>query len=111
MKGIENMVILNFKSMNTIEILRCFKKLCEVDKLRLAINLLDSKYLHLDINKAKEIMAIEKRLVELSYETIINFNEHKYLVFLSAKFMELSEYDKNILVVEILANICEDFEY
>ena len=91
--------------MKTIEILGYFKKLCEVDKLRLAINLLESPYLHLDIDKAKEIQALEKRLVELGYETIFNYNENKYLVYLSAKWMELPEYDKGILVIEILKNI------
>ena len=91
--------------MKTIEILGYFKKLCEVDKLRLAINLLESPYLHLDIDKAKEIKRFEKRLSEWGYETIINFNEHKYLVYLSAKWLELSEYDKNVLVIDILDNI------
>ena len=105
MKGLVNMKILNFKSMKTIEILGYFKKLCEVDKLRLAINLLESPYLHLDIDKTKEIQALEQRLLALGYETIFNLNENKYLVYLSAKWLEISEYDKGILVIEMLEYI------
>jgi len=99
------MVILNYKSMKTLEISRHFKELREIDKLRFAIHLLESKYLHLDIDKGKEIQRLEKRLIELdnSYATIItNFSNYKYLTFLSAMFMELSEYNKNILVIEML---------
>ena len=33
------------------------------------------------------------------------YNEHKYLVYLSAQFMELSEYDKGVLVIDMLDNI------
>ena len=98
-------MILNYKSMKTLEILKCFKRLDEIDKLRLAIHLLESKYLHLDIDKNKEIQQLEKRLIELdsSYATTItNFSKYKVLTFLSAMFMELSEYNKNILVTEIL---------
>ena len=94
--------------MKTLEILRNFKRLCEVDKLKLAIHLLESKYLHLDIDKEREIQKLEKRLIELEptyATTITNFNKYKYLTFLSAQFMELSEYNKNILVIEILDNV------
>jgi len=101
------MKILNFKTMKTIEILGCFKKLCEVDKLRLAIHLLESKYLHLDIDKDEHIRKLEVKLIALndSYNSVTNFNEYKYLTYLSAMFMELSEYDKNALVLDMLENI------
>ena len=106
------MILLNYKSMKTLEILRCFKKLYKTDKLRLAIHLLESKYLHLDIDKNKHIQQLEEQLIELdpSYATTItNFNDYKYLTFLSAQFMELSEYNKNILVIEILQMLDEQF--
>jgi len=102
------MVILNFKTMKTIDILKHFKKLNEVDKLRLAIHLLESKYLHLDIDRDKEIHKLETKLIALdnSYATTItNFSKYETLTFLSAQFMELSEYDKSILVTEMLDNI------
>ena len=102
------MKILNFKTMKTIDILKYFKKLSEVDKLRLAIHLLESKYLHLDIDKDEGIQQLEAKLIALdsSYATTItNFSKYKILTFLSAQFMELPEYDKNILVIEMLDNI------
>ncbi|MDR0978663.1 MAG: hypothetical protein LBL91_01785 [Lachnospiraceae bacterium] len=91
--------------MKTIEILREFKKLSEIEKLRLTIHLLESNYLHLDIDKDKAIQKLEERLIELdnSYATTItNFSKYTYLTFLSAQFMELSEYDKNTLIIEML---------
>ena len=94
--------------MKTLEILRCFKQLCGVDKLRLAIYLLESKYLHLDIDKARKIQKLEERLIKLDSTyatTITNFSKYKYLTFLSAMFMELSDYNKNILVTEMLEEI------
>jgi len=94
--------------MKTLEILRYFKRLSEIDKLRLAIHLLESNYLHSDIDRNYEIQKLEKRLIELdsSYATTItNFSKYKVLTFLSAQFMELSEYDRNILLTEILENI------
>ena len=107
------MVILNYKSMKTLEILRCFKQLCEVDKLRLAIHLLENKYLHLEIDKVKEIQQLKEKLINLDSTyatTITNFNKYKYLTFLSALFMELSEYNKNILVTEMLEKIYKTSE-
>jgi len=92
----------------TLEILRHFKRLSEIDKLRLTIHLLESKYLHLDIDKDKEIQQLEKLLIELDNTyatTITNFSKYKVLTFLSAQFMELSEYNKNILVIEMLNNL------
>ena len=107
MKGLINMVILNFKTMKTLEILGYFKKLSVEDKLKLAVHLLESKYLHLDIDKDKKIKQFEEKLIALddSYNNTKNFNEYKYLTYLSAQFIELSEYDKNILVTEMLEHI------
>ena len=63
--------------------------------------------MHLDIDKDKDIRKLEAKLIILdsSYNNAMNFNEYKYLTYISAKFMELSEYDKNILVIEMLENV------
>ena len=85
-----------------------FKKLSEVDKLRLAIHLLESNYLHSDIDRNYEIQKLEKRLIELdnSYATtIMNFNKYKVLTSLSAMFIELSKYDKDVFITEMLDNL------
>lgn len=104
------MVVLNYKSRKTIEILKYFRMLSEINKLRLAIHLLESKYLHLDIDKEQEIQKLKGELIQLDstyITTIANFSKYKHLTLLSAQFMELSEYDKNILVIEMLDNIFE----
>ena len=96
--------------METLNLLRYFKGLKCIDKLRLSIHLLESKYIgsDLDIDKNKEIQELEKRLIELdnSYATTItNFSNYRTLTFLSAKFMELAERDRNTLVLDMLNNI------
>ena len=103
-------MILYFKSIETLELLKHFKKLKCIDKLRLSIYLLESKYLglDLDIDKNKEIHELEKRLIELdnSYATTItNFSNYRTLTFLSAKFMELAERDRSTFVLDMLNNI------
>ena len=87
-------MILKFKSMKVIELLRYFKKLSDIDKLRLSIHLLESPYLHIAVDKDKLVDILEKQLTALdsSYiTTIVNFSKYKHLTTLSVKFMELSE--------------------
>ena len=102
------MIILNFKSIKVIEVLKYFKESSETDKIRLAIHLLESRDLHLDIDKEKEIKLLEEKLLQLDPNyaiTIFNFSKYNNPTFLSSKYMEMSEYEKSILVIEMLDNI------
>jgi len=57
MKGMKKM-ILRSKIMKVIELLRYFRKLRDIDKLRIFNDLLENKYLHIDIDKDKQISKI-----------------------------------------------------
>ena len=90
------------------QLLMYFTYLSEVDKLKLGINLLESKYLHLDIDKENAIKLLQRLLNVLGgadTTTIINFSENGTLTFLASKFMELSDENKNKFIFEIMFNV------
>ena len=105
MKGVEKM-ILKFKSMKALELLRHFKKLDHIDQLRLSIHLLENNCLN--VNITNELNILKNQLIELDEEyktTLINFNKYLHLTFLSAKFMEISKEDKNIIMLDMIDNL------
>lgn len=82
-----------------------------IDKIRLAIHIFES----LGFNTNYDIQRILKLLKELleiiepnSKNKIINFSKYKNLLFISAKYMELSLEEKKKFSVEMLFNI---FQY
>ena len=96
------------KVMNLIEM---FDDLKGVDKIRLAIQLLE----HLGFTSDYDITNFIKVLKEVlqildpeSKKVITNFAKYKNLLFISAKYMELSTLEKQKFSVEILFNI---FQY
>ena len=79
-----------------------------VDKLKLGINLLESKYLHLDIDKENTIKLLKRLLSVLGgtdTTTITNFSKNGALTFLASKFMELSDENKNKFIFEMMFDI------
>ena len=81
-----------------------------IDKVRLAIHLLEESYFSTEydekfielLNEALEILDPESKKV------ITNFAKYKNLLFISAKYMELSLSEKQKFSVELLFNI---FQY
>ena len=86
----------------------------DIDKIRLAIHLLED----LGFTPTYDIQRILKLLKELleiiepnSKNVIINFSKYKNLLFMSAKYMELSLLEKQRFSVEMLFNIFQhDFK-
>ena len=104
-------MVIKFNTIKVVELLRYFRKLNDVDKLRLSIHLLEDKYLHIDINKDNEIKLLEERLIELdsSYRTtIVNFSKYTNLTLLSAKFIDLSKKEQEDFIMEMLENISQN---
>jgi len=92
--------------MKAIEVLRHFKNLSHIDKLRLTIHLLENS--NLEINTNNELNMLKNQLTELdkTYATVlVNFNKYKHLTVICAMFMETSEIDRNTLTTDILDNI------
>lgn len=81
-----------------------------IDKVRLAIHLLEESYFSTEyeenfIQLLKEVLEI---LNPNSKKVITNFAKYENLLFISAKYMELSILEKQKLSVELLFNI---FQY
>lgn len=81
-----------------------------IDKVRLVIHLLEEQYFS---NKYDEnFIKLLKKVLEIldpDYKKVItNFAKYKNLLFISAKYMELSLLEKQKFLVELLFNI---FQY
>lgn len=81
-----------------------------IDKVRLAIHLLEESYFFTKYDES--FIKILKEVLEIldqNYKKVItNFAKYKNLLFISAKYMELSTLEKEKLSVEMLFNI---FQY
>ena len=95
------------KVMNLVDMIDNLKG---VDKVRLAIHLLEesyfsSKYDEKFIELLNEVL---EKLDSNSKKVITNFAKYKNLLFISAKYMELSLLEKQKFLIELLFNI---FQY
>lgn len=81
-----------------------------IDKIRLAIHLLEEHYFSTiyDEEFIRLLREVLKILDPNSKKVINNFAKYKNLLFISAKYMELSLLEKQKFLVEILFNI---FQY
>lgn len=81
-----------------------------IDKIRLAIHLLEESYFstEYDENFIKSLKQVLEILDSESKKVITNFAKYKNLLFISSKNMELSLLEKQRFLVEILFNI---FQY
>lgn len=95
------------KVMNLVDMIDDLKG---VDKVRLAIHLLKESYLstEYDRNFIKLLKEVLEILEPNSKRVITNFAKYKNLLFISAKYMELSLLEKQKFLIELLFNI---FQY
>lgn len=81
-----------------------------INKVRLAIHLLEESYFSTEYDE--NIIKLLKEALEIldpdSKKVITNFAKYKQLLFISAKYMELSTLEKKKFSVEMLFNI---FQY
>ena len=97
-----------------MNLLDMYDNLSDIDKVRLAIYLLENKNFDINFN-IKDIIILLKevlnKLVPSYSKTIVNFAKYKKLLFLSAKYLELTEKEKQNFIIEMLFNIFEtDFK-
>lgn len=95
------------KIMNLVDMVDDLKG---IDKVRLAIHLLEESYFSTkyDENFIKLLNEVLEILDPDSKKVITNFAKYKNLLFISAKYMELSLSEKQKFSVELLFNI---FQY
>ena len=107
-------MLLNSNTDKVIDLLDMFDDLKNTHKIRLAIYLLKNKNFDINFNVKDIIILLKEVLNKLdpSYsKTIVNFAKYKHLLFLSAKYLELTEIEKKKFSIEMLFNIYEtDFK-
>lgn len=106
-------MLLDSNTKKVIALLDMFDNLKNIDKVRLAIYLLENKNFDVNFNIKDMIILLKEILNKLdpSYsKTIVNF-KYKHLLFLSAKYLELDSIEKKKFSIEMLFNIYEtDFK-
>ncbi len=107
-------MLLDSNTEKVIDLLDMFDNLKDIDKVRLAIYLLENKNFDINFNIKDIIILLKEILNKLdpSYsKNIVNFSKYKHLLFLSAKYLELTEIEKKRFSIEMLFNIYEiDFK-
>ena len=107
-------MLLSNNTEKVINLLDIYENLSDVDKIRLALYLLENKKINVNFNIENMIILLKEVLDKLdpSYsKTIVNFAKYKNLLFISAKYLELIEKEKKNFSIEMLFNIFEtDFK-
>ena len=107
-------MLLENNTKKVIDLIHQFDNLSDIDKIRLAIYLLENKNFNVDFNVRDMIILLKKVLSALdpSYTKVItNFSKYKHLLFFSAKYLELTEKEKKHFSVEMIFNVYEtDFK-
>ena len=103
-------MLLDKNSKKVIDLIQKYDNLSDIDKIRLAIYLLENKNFNVDFNVRDMIILLKQILSALdpSYSKVItNFSKYKHLLFFSAKYLELTEKEKKYFSVEMIFNIYE----
>ena len=104
-------MLLENNTKKVIDLIHLFDNLNDIDKVRLAIYLLENKNFNVDFNVRDMIILLKQVLSALdpSYTKVItNFSKYKHLLFFSAKYLELTEKEKKHFSIEIIFNIYEN---
>ena len=99
-------MLLESNTKKVINLIHQFDNLDDIDKIRLAIYLLENK----NFNVRDMIILLKQVLSALdpSYTKVVtNFSKYKHLLFFSAKYLELTEKEKKHFSIEMIFNIYE----
>ena len=104
-------MLLENNTKKVIDLIHQFDNLSDIDKVRLAIYLLENKNFSVDFNVRDMIILLKQVLSALdpNYTKVItNFSKYKHLLFFSAKYLELTEKEKKHFSIEMIFNIYEN---
>ena len=99
-------MLLDNNTEKVIDLIVMFDNLNDIDKIRLSIHILEDLGFNTEY-KDSFIKLLQEVLIILDPENkkvIINFSKYKNLLFISAKYMELSLTEKQKFSVEMLFN-------
>ena len=104
-------MLLENNTKKVIDLIHQFDNLSDIDKIRLAIYLLENKNFSVDFS-VRDIIILLKQILSVldtNYTKVItNFSKYKHLLFFSAKYLELTEKEKKLFSIEIIFNIYEN---
>ena len=103
-------MLLDNNTIKVINLLDMFDNLSNIDKIRLAIYILENKNFDTNFNIKDIIILLKEVLTKLdpSYsKVIVNFAKYRHLLLFSAKYLELNLEEKKKFTIEILFNIYE----
>ena len=107
-------MLLDKNSKKVIDLIQKYDNLSDIDKIRLAIYLLENKNFNVNFNVRDMIILLKQVFSALdpSYtKDVTNFSKYKHLLFFSAKYLELTEKEKKHFSIEMIFNIYEtDFK-
>lgn len=107
-------MLLDNNTKKVFNLIDMYDNLNNVDKVRLAIYLLENKNFYINFNIKDIIILLKEVLNKLdssNSKNIVNFAKYKHLLFFSAKYLELTEKEKKNFTIEMLFNLFEtDFK-
>ncbi len=107
-------MLLSNNTERVINLINMFDNLNNIDKVRLAIHILEDLGFNTDYDIESIIKLLEEIMLMLDSDykkTITNFGKYKNLLFISAKYIELSTIEKKKYTIELLFNLYEtDFD-
>ena len=106
--------MLDNNSKKVFDLIDMYDNLNNVDKVRLAIYLLENKSFYINFNIKDIIILLKEVLNKLdssNSKNIVNFAKYKHLLLFSTKYLELTEKEKKNFTIEMLFNLFEtDFK-
>jgi len=96
-------MLLDKNSKKVIDLIQKYDNLSDIDKIRLAIYLLENRNFNVDFNVRDMIILLTQILsgLDRNYTKVItNFSKYKHLLFFSDKYLELTEKEKNISLLK-----------
>lgn len=107
-------MLLDNNTKKVFDLLDMYDNLSNIDKVRLAIYLLENKNFYINFNIKDIIILLKEVLNKLdssNSKNIVNFAKYNHLLFFSAKYLELTEKEKKNFTIEMLFNLFEtDFK-
>ncbi|MBR6690409.1 MAG: hypothetical protein IKL65_03670 [Bacilli bacterium] len=104
-------MLLDKNSQKVIDLIQKYDNLSDIDKIRLAIYLLENKNFNVDFNVRDMIILLKQVLsiLDPNYTKVItNFSKYKHLLFFLVKYLELTEKEKKHFSIEMIFNIYEN---
>ena len=107
-------MLLDNNTKKVFDLIDMYDNLNIVDKVRLAIYLLENKSFYINFNIKDIIILLKEVLNKLdssNSKNIVNFAKYKHLLLFSTKYLELTEKEKKNFTIEMLFNLFEtDFK-